>query len=103
VSGLDVDPEVLAGSGRTLSGQGDALAAAASALDSALSASDAMTGHDSAGITFGSNYTRDGQALLSATEAAVNARRNIGFGISMSATNYSRAEAAATTGGGERP
>ena len=77
------------------------MAAAAGALDTAFSASDAMAGHDAAGLAFGLSYTRDGQALLSAAEAAVNACRNIGFGISMSATNYSRAEAASTTGGGE--
>lgn len=101
MSGIDVDPDALNGAGVAVSDGGDTLAEALAALQSGLASSDAMSGHDAAGMVFAQSYTRNGQALLDAATAGINALRNTGFGISMSATNYSRAEAASTPGGGQ--
>jgi hypothetical protein len=94
-----VDPEALAGAGKSVSAVGEQIAAAVNALGSAL-AGGAPTGLDDAGLAFGISYQKSAQALLDAAEAAVNAGRGIGFGVQMSATNYSRADAGSTIGGG---
>lgn len=73
--------------------------AAVNALESGLSGG-APTGLDSAGLAFGLAYQQSAQVLLDAGAAAVNAGRGIGFGVQMSATNYSRADASSTLGGG---
>jgi hypothetical protein len=52
-------------------------------------------------LAFGQTYQQLSQALLDAGAEAVNAGRSVGFGVQMSATNYSRADAASTIGGGE--
>ncbi|WP_210083999.1 hypothetical protein [Mycobacterium sp. OAE908] len=41
--------------------------------------------------------------MLDAAESAVNACRRVGFGVQMSASNYGKANAASTVGGGESP
>lgn len=97
---LDVDPPRLAGSGAKVSAAGDTLAAAVQALGSTLSSSGQMCGNDLAGKAFAETYRRNGQALFSAAEAAVNAARKVGHGIEVSASNYARSEAASTLGGG---
>lgn len=79
------------------------MATATQTLSSALSGAGALFGHDSAGIVFGQGYTHSGQALLDAAESAVNACRRVGFGVQMSASNYGKANAASTVGGGESP
>ncbi|WP_193044280.1 glycohydrolase toxin TNT-related protein [Mycolicibacterium baixiangningiae] len=48
-------------------------------------------------------YQKSAQALLDAGAGLVNASRNVGFGVGMSATNYSQANAASTIGGGAAP
>lgn len=96
-----VDPHLLTGVGGAVGGVGDELAAAVGTLGSALAGCGAMAGHDTAGLAFGKSYEQAAQNLLNAVDAAVNACRKTGFGVSMSATNYSRAEAASTVGGGE--
>lgn len=96
-----VDPHLLTGAGGAVGGVGDELAAAVGTLGSALAGCGAMAGHDTAGLAFGKSYEQAAQSLLNAVDAAVNACRKTGFGVSMSATNYSRAEAASTVGGGE--
>lgn len=99
---IDVDPEALAGAGRAISELGDQFAAAVSALSSSLEGG-APTGLDAAGAAFGLAYQKSAHALMDAGSALVNGSRNIGFGIGMSATNYSHAEAASTVGGGAAP
>jgi hypothetical protein len=94
-----VEPEVLAGAGVSISAVGDELAAALSTLAASLP-NGAMAGHDTAGLAFGKAYKQAGQALLNAGAAAVNGGRKVGFGVQMSATNYSRADASSTIGGG---
>jgi hypothetical protein len=97
-----VDPEALAGAGESVSAVDEEIGAAVNALASAL-AGGAPTGLDDAGLAFGISYQKSAQALLDAAEAAVEAGRGIGFGVQMSATNYSRADAASTVGGGASP
>lgn len=93
-----VEPEVLAGAGESIGGVGDELGAAVSALAGGLP-NEAMAGHDRAGLAFGQAYQQAAQALLDAGVAAANAGRQVGFGVEMSATNYSRADASSTIGG----
>jgi hypothetical protein len=102
VAPITVDPEALAGAGKSIGSVGDEIAAAVNALASGL-AGGAPTGLDDAGLAFGISYQKSAQALLDAAEAAVNAGRGIGFGVQMSATNYSRADAGSTIGGGTSP
>lgn len=97
-----VDPEALAGAGKSVGAVGEEIAAAVNALAAGL-AGGAPTGLDDAGVAFGISYQKSAQALLDAAEAAVNAGRGIGFGVQMSATNYSRADAGSTIGGGASP
>ena len=94
-----VEPEVLAGAGESIGGVGDELAAAVSALAGGLP-NGAMAGHDRAGLAFGQAYQQAAQALLDAGAAAANAGQQVGFGVGISATNYSRADASSTIGGG---
>lgn len=98
---LAVDPHVLAGAGGAVGGVGDELATAVGTLGSALAGCGDMAGEDTAGRVFGQAYEQAGQDVLNAVDAGVNACRQLGFGIQMTATNYSRAEAASTIGGGE--
>lgn len=97
-----VDPEVLAGSGVSVSSVGDEIAAAVNTLAAALP-NGAMAGHDRAGLAFGQAYQQSAQALMDAAGAAVGGGRKVGFGVQLSATNYSRADASSTIGGGGVP
>lgn len=97
-----VDPDALAGAGRAVSGVGDELAAAVATLSSSLGGG-APSGMDAAGLAFGMAYQKSATALLDAGAALVNAGHNVGFGVAMSATNYSQADAASTVGGGAAP
>jgi hypothetical protein len=97
-----VDPEALAGAGKSVGAVGEEIAAAVNALAAGL-AGGAPTGLDDAGVAFGISYQKSAQALLDAAEEAVKAGRGIGFGVQMSATNYSRADAGSTVGGGASP
>lgn len=100
MGGYEVDPQQLAASGKTVGAQGDALVAALDALDSALAGSGLMCGTDAAGLQFFSDYRQSGQAVISAAESAVNAFRNVGYGVEVSAHNYGVSDAASTVGGG---
>lgn len=100
MGGYEVDPQQLAASGKTVGAQGDTLIAALSTLDSALAGSGLMCGTDGAGLQFFSDYSKSGQAVISAAESAVNAFRNVGYGVEVSAHNYAVSDAASTVGGG---
>ena len=76
---------------------GDDLAAALGALTAGFSAN---TGQDAAGEVFGLAYQDAAEALLKAAAAAINALRFNGTKIELCASNYSKAEAASTVGGG---
>ncbi|KUI34676.1 hypothetical protein AU195_09130 [Mycobacterium sp. IS-1496] len=94
-----VDPDALAGAGEAVTTVGDELSTAIAALSSGLGGG-APSGLDPSGLAFGMAYQKSAQALLDAGAALVNASRNVGFGVGMSATNYSQANAASTIGGG---
>jgi uncharacterized protein YoxC len=102
VTRIVVDPETLAGAGRAVTGIGDEFAAAVGTLSSSLGGG-APSGFDAAGLAFGMAYQKSARALLDAGAALVTASHNVGFGVSMSATNYSQAEASSTIGGGAAP
>jgi archaellum component FlaC len=60
----------------------------------------AHTGMDAAGMVFGLAYQDAAESLLKAAAAAINACRHCGALIQQGASNYSKAEAASTLGGG---
>ena len=60
----------------------------------------ANTGLDAAGTVFGLAYQSAAESLLKVAAAAINACRCNGARIQLSASNYSKAEAASTLGGG---
>lgn len=99
---LVVDPEALAGAGEAVAAVGDELETAMEALSSSLGGG-APSGLDAAGLAFGMAYQKSAQALLEAGASLVDASHNVGFGVGMSATNYSQANSASTIGGGAAP
>jgi len=100
VGGYEVDPAQLAASGKSVGAQGDALVAALAGVESALSGAGLMCGTDEAGLAFFLDYRKGSQAVVSAAESSVNAFRNVGYGVEVSAHNYACSEAASTIGGG---
>jgi hypothetical protein len=97
---LRVDPAALSGAGSAVAGLSEALTAAVSALTGSYNAD---TGQDAAGTAFGFAYQDSARALVDGVGKGVNALRHIGYLIQGSATNYSRAEAAADIRGGASP
>ncbi len=87
---LAVDPAVLVGAGVGLLGVGEGLGPAVAALSAGYSAN---TGQDTAGVMFGRHYADAGEGLMKAVAAGINALLRTGYGIQVSAVNYSRAEA----------
>jgi hypothetical protein len=97
-----VEPAVLAGAGVSISAVGDEIAAALSTLAASLP-NGAMAGHDRAGLVFGQAYRQAAQELMHAAAEGVSGSHQMGFGVQISATNYSRADASSTIGGGAAP
>lgn len=97
VAPLAVDPGVLSAAGDAVAAVGDGVAAAVGMLAAGY---EADTGQDAAGEMFGLAYQDAGESALKAAAAGINACRRIGFKVQVSASNYSRAEAASTLGGG---
>ena len=94
---LAVDPAALSAAGAAVVAIGDGLAAALGLLTGGFSAN---TGQDAAGEVFGLAYQDAAEALLKAAAGAINALRFNGAKIQLCASNYSKAEAASTLGGG---
>jgi len=94
---LSVDPAALSAAGAAVIAIGDDVAAALGASTAGFSAN---TGQDAAGEVFGLAYQDAAEALLKAAAAAINALRFNGAKIELCASNYSKAEAASTVGGG---
>lgn len=94
---LAVDPAALDGAGTAVVAVGDGLTAAVGALTSGFGAN---TGQDAAGEVFGLKYQDAAESALKAAAAGINACRRIGFLVEVSASNYSKAEAASMVGGG---
>jgi hypothetical protein len=97
VGPLVVDPEALFAAGSAVVAAGDGLNASLAVLTSGFAA---HTGLDAAGEVFGLGYQDAAEQLLKAAAAAVNACRQSGALIQQGASNYSKAEAASTLGGG---
>ena len=94
---LVVDPETLSAAGSAVVAAGDGLDAALAVLTAGFGAN---TGLDAAGTVFGLAYQSAAESLLKVAAAAINACRYNGSRIQISASNYSKAEAASTLGGG---
>jgi hypothetical protein len=97
VAPLAVDPEALSAAGNAVVAAGDGLDAAMAVLTASFGAN---TGRDAAGTVFGLAYQSAAESLLKVAVAAINACRYNGALIQLSASNYSKAEAASTLGGG---
>ncbi len=94
---LVVDPEALFGAGSAVVAAGDGLGAGLTILASGFAA---HTGRDVAGMVFGLAYQDAAASLVAAAAAVINACRHTGALIQQGASNYSRAEAISTLGGG---
>ena len=90
MSRLAVDPAVLAGAGVGLIGVGEGLGPAVAVLSAAYNAN---TGQDFAGVMFGRHYQDAGRGIMKSVAAGINALLRTGYGVQVSAVNYSRAEA----------
>jgi hypothetical protein len=100
VATITVDPTALAGAGVSVGATGDALMTAMTTLATTCNAN---TGQDAAGVLFGRQYENTGRDLLHAVTAGINACRNTGYGIQVTAVNYSRADAASDINGRGQP
>jgi hypothetical protein len=87
---LAVDPTALTAAGVAAGAVGDSLSTAVSTLTGSFTAN---TGQDAAGVMFGRQYENTARDLLKAVAAGINACKKTGYGIQVSAVNYSRAEA----------
>ena len=94
---LAVDPEALSAAGTAVVAAGDGVAAALGSLTAGFAAN---TGQDAAGEVFGLAYQDAAESLLKGAAAGINALRYNGAKIQLCASNYSKAEAASTLGGG---
>lgn len=94
---MAVDPEALFAAGSAVVGAGDGLGAL---LVVSTAGFGANAGLDAAGIVFGVAYRSAAESLLKAAVAVINAMRHNGAKIQVCASNYSKAEAASTLGGG---
>ena len=97
---LWVDPSALSGAGGAVAAVGDGLGTVLNTLTASFNAD---TGQDAAGMAFGFAYRRSGKAIVAAITAGVKAARHTGYLVQGSATNYSRAEAAADISGRSTP
>ena len=97
---LRVDPAGLSAAGSAVAELSSGVTAAVGSLTASYNAN---TGQDAAGTAFGFAYQDSARALVEGVAKGVNALRHIGYLIQGSATNYSRAEAAADIGGGASP
>jgi hypothetical protein len=94
---LAVDPTALSAAGSAVVAAGDGLDAAMTVLTAGFGAN---TGLDVAGEVFGLSYQSTAESLLKAAAAVINACRRNGVMVQVDASNWSKAEAASTLGGG---
>ncbi len=94
---LVVDPEAMFVAGTAVDVVGDGLAAALGPLTAGFGVN---SGQDAAGLVFGLAYQATAKSLLKGAAAGINACRHVGAKIQLCASNYSKAEAASTLGGG---
>lgn len=97
---LAVDPTALTAAGVSVAAVGGSLSAAVSTLTGAFNAN---TGQDASGVMVGRQYENTARDLLKAVASGVNACQKTGYGIQVSAVNYSRAEAQSDISGRAQP
>src|ERR1700761_819891 len=90
---LTVDPQALDGAGAEAISTGEALGSVISTLTTALAGCDGMAGDDPVGAAFGRSYNSSASKLLEAMASTRNGLCGLGYGVRMSAHNYSVAEA----------
>ncbi|MFY9768519.1 MAG: ADP-ribosyltransferse [Mycobacterium sp.] len=100
---LAVDPEVLDGAGAAVVSTGEGLGSVVSTLTTALAGCDGMAGDDPAGAAFGRSYNNSTSKLLEAMATTRNGLCRLGYGVRMSARNYSVAEAMSNVSGHGEP
>jgi hypothetical protein len=103
VAPLAVDPAVLDGAGAKVVSAGEALGSVVSTLTTALGGCNGMAGDDPAGAAFGRSYDNSASKLLKAMAATRNGLCCLGYGVRMSAHNYSVAEAMSNVSGHGEP
>jgi hypothetical protein len=100
---LAVDPEVLDGAGAAVVSTGEGLGSVVSTLITALAGCAGMAGDDPAGAAFGRSYNNSTSKLLEAMATTRNGLCRLGYGVRMSARNYSVAEAMSNVSGHGEP
>jgi hypothetical protein len=100
---LAVDPVALDGAGSTVMSVGEGLGSVISTLTTSLTGCDGMAGDDPAGSAFGSSYNTSASKLLQAMATTRNGLCCLGYGVRMSAHNYSTAEAMSNASGHGQP
>jgi hypothetical protein len=100
---LTVDPAVLDGAGAKVVATGEALGSVLSTLTTALGGCNGMAGDDPAGAAFGRSYDNSVSKLLKAMATTRNGLCGLGYGVQMSAHNYSVAEAMSNVSGHGEP
>jgi len=100
---LAVDPAVLDGAGTKVVSTGEALGSVISTLTAALGGCSGMAGDDPAGVAFGRSYDNSASKLLKAMATTRNGLCGLGYGVRMSAHNYSVAEAMSNVSGHGEP
>ncbi|SPM33027.1 hypothetical protein MRAB57_830 [Mycobacterium rhizamassiliense] len=96
---LVVDPAALDKAGSEVVTAGEGLGSVISTLIATLSGCSGMAGDDPAGIEVGHTYDNSAAKLVQAMLATRNGLCGVGFGVRMSALNYSLAEAHSNVSG----
>lgn len=96
---LTVDPAALDGAGAQVISVGENLGSVVSTLTSALGGCNGMAGNDPAGAAFGRSYNTSASKLLEAMATTRNGLCGLGYGVRMSAHNYSVADANSNVSG----
>jgi hypothetical protein len=100
---LAVDPPALYGAGAAMTSTGEGLGSVVSTLTTALAGCNGMAGDDPAGAAFGQSYNRSASKLLEAMATTRNGLCGLGYGVRISAHNYSVAEASSNISGRGEP
>jgi hypothetical protein len=100
---LAVDPQALDGAGTAVISAGESLGSVISTLTTALAGCSGMAGDDPAGAAFGRSYNASASKLLEAMATTRNGLCGLGYGVRMSAHNYSLADAMSNMSGHGEP
>ncbi len=100
---LAVDPPALDGAGAAVNSTGEGLGSVISTLTTALAGCSGMAGDDPAGAAFGHSYNSSASKLLEAMAVTRNGLCGLGYGVRVSAHNYSVAEVSSNISGRGEP